>query len=248
VKTEDLIRDSLTGGTQFDPIQLDLPLGPLAKKAGHETNSPGSLSLDRALFDYLEIVGVSDPQFIARMLVAEFGSVADVISASWWRLRTVVGARLACTIHASRDLISAALLEPVKRGPVIPRSQALVSFLQAHIGYLDHECVLALYVDSRLHLLRIERLTEGSTSDASIDIRRILRCGLEVAASGFLLVHNHPSGSVTPSKSDVSLTCRLKSIAAELDLHLLDHLILARGRVASIFEHWQEDRWAGREQ
>jgi DNA repair protein RadC len=195
-----------------------------------------------ALRDYLDSLGVSEPGMVARALIGEFGSLSDLLSASWWRLRRIGGARLANTIRASRDLMRAALAEPLEDGPVVPRSKELLRFLQAQIGFSDHECLLVLYVDAQLRLIRIQRLCEGNFHEAPIDFRRVIACGISVGASGFLLVHNHPSGIPTPSRDDVLITRRLRHLAAELDLHLLDHLIVARGKFGTVEDFWREAR------
>jgi DNA repair protein RadC len=59
---------------------------------------------------------------------------------------------------------------------------------------------------------------------------------LEVGAAGILLVHNHPSGDPTPSDSDRRSMARVSRIAADLDLHLLEGLIVTGNQVRSIFD------------
>jgi DNA repair protein RadC len=100
-------------------------------------------------------------------------------------------------------------------------------------------------VDSNCRLMRIERITEGSFQAASVDRRSIIGCALAVGAAGFILVHNHPSGIPQPSNADIALTRQLRALAAELDLNLLDHFIVARGRLGTIEDYWREARFAG---
>lgn len=136
------------------------------------------------------------------------------------------------------------LREQVADGPVIQRSEKLIDFLQAEVGFLKYERLLALYVDARSRLMRIERIADGSFRDVQIDFRSIIGCALAIGAAGFVLVHNHPSGIPEPSDRDVASTERLRRLAAELDLTLLDHLIIARGRLGSVHDLWREARWS----
>jgi DNA repair protein RadC len=200
-------------------------------------------SPERALSDFLQTLSIDLPGVTARNLIDEFGSVSDLLAASWWQLRAVVGIRPASIIRASCHLMRAALAEPLERGPLVPRSKALIDFLHAEIGCLSHERLLALYVNSECRLLSTRTIAEGGPSGAPMNVRLILAHGLSAGASGLLLVHNHPSGDPSPSRDDLTATARLQRIAEEIDLALLDHLIIARGRVASIFEYWREAEW-----
>ena len=244
MKINDSESYSAASETYFDPIQFDLPLLPRgicqAEGGSFEWRSP-----HKVLSEYLDAIGVGDSHAAARALLNEFGTLSDLLAGSWWRLRRAVGGRLASAIRASRALMRASMAEPLRDRPIVPRPAQLVDFLQAQLGYLQHERLMALYVDSRLHLLSIQTIADGSVSHAPVDFGRIFQFGLNVGASGFLLVHNHPSGIPRPSKADLAMTSRLRGIAEQLDLHLLDHLIIARGKVGSIEDYWREARWRG---
>jgi len=199
----------------------------------------------QALAEFFAALGVADPATTARSLLREFPTLSDFLTASWWRLRRVVGRRLARTVMASHGLMKAMMEEKVIERPVVPRSDALIDFLQAEVGFLKHERLLALYVDSKCRLMRIERIAEGSFTGGLPDQRAIIGCALAIGAAGFILVHNHPSGIPVPSIADLSFTQRLKHVAAEFDLNLLDHFIVARGRLGTIEEHLREARFRG---
>jgi DNA repair protein RadC len=200
-------------------------------------------SSTKALAEFFAALGVADPASTARSLLKEFSTLSDLLSASWWSLRRVVGRRLARSVMASHGLMKAMLEEQVIEGPVVPRSQALIDFLQAEVGFIKHERLLALYVDSQCRLMRIERIAEGSFTGALPNQRAIIGCALAIGAAGFILVHNHPSGIPVPSTADLGLTQHLKHVAAEFDLNLLDHFIVARGQLGTIEEYWRETRF-----
>lgn len=245
MKVSDSIFFSAEAETAFDPIQFDLPLHPAGALEAGDDCSLEWRAPHTVLSEYLCAIGVADPNAAARSLLSEFGTLSDLLSGSRWRLRRAVGGRLASAIRASRALMHASLAEPLANRPIVPRPAQLLDFLQAQVGFLQHERLLALYVDNRLHLLSIQKIADGSVGCAPVDFARIIQLGLNVGASGFLLVHNHPSGIPRPSKADLSTTSRLREVAGQLDLHLLDHLIVARGRAASIEDYWREARWRG---
>jgi DNA repair protein RadC len=201
-------------------------------------------SSTKALAEYLAALGLAEPAKLARSLLEEFGSISDFLTASRWRLCGQVGPRLARSIKASHSLMRTMLGEQIIEGPVVPRSRALIDFLQAEIGFLKHERLVALYVDWKCKLMRVERIADGSFAEVQVDNRRVIGCALNIGAAGFILVHNHASGIPKPSKADLDFTSRLKSLAADLDLCLLDHFIVARGQFGTIEDYYREARFS----
>lgn len=76
-------------------------------------------------------------------------------------------------------------------------------------------------------ILSSETISKGGMTSTVVDIRNILRLALEKKAVSIILCHNHPSGNLTPSNEDISITKKLKEAAAIMDISLLDHLIVA---------------------
>lgn len=223
------------GDAQFVELQLHLPLNDQSSRNfGAVQGERDWPSTRRLLADYLERLGVAEPSQVASSLLRDFGSISGLLSASWWRLCGSAGHRLASVISASRDIMRAALAEDVASGPVLASRQEVLLLIQAHLGSLNRERLIAIYVDAKLRLLRIEPISEGSLGGTPLEVGRIVHRALDVGATGFLLVHNHPSGDPTPSLSDVQATVRLRRIAADLDIHLLDHLVIAGGQVKTV--------------
>ncbi len=69
----------------------------------------------------------------------------------------------------------------------------------------------------------------GSTNATLVDIKVVMKKSLDNLAEGIILVHNHPSGNLAPSRQDNELTTRIQAAASMLDIKLLDHLIIAGG-------------------
>ncbi len=74
----------------------------------------------------------------------------------------------------------------------------------------------------------------GTISSAQIDIRKIFEETIKTGMSNFILVHNHPSGDVTPSTKDMELTKEIKEGANLLGLNLIDHIIIGDGNYKSL--------------
>lgn len=89
-------------------------------------------------------------------------------------------------------------------------------------------------VDGRNGLLGLHQVYVGTATGTSVRIAELLRPVIDGGGVGFALVHNHPSGDPEPSEEDLRLTAEVVAAARLLDLEFLDHLVIGRGRWASI--------------
>ena len=94
-----------------------------------------------------------------------------------------------------------------------------------------------LYLDSQNRVICFETLFTGTLSQTSVYPREVVRAALRHNASAVVLTHNHPSGSLTPSRADEALTRNLKDALALVDVRVLDHIITSPdGKSASMAE------------
>lgn len=90
---------------------------------------------------------------------------------------------------------------------------------------VEHSYVLLLNQSSRL--IKSVLVGKGGISETLVDVRVVLREVLLSQATGFILCHNHPSGSVRPSKQDDALTTRLRDAARMMNIRMVDHVIVS---------------------
>jgi len=102
------------------------------------------------------------------------------------------------------------------------------------LGYLDHEELWLLALDGRGHVRAVRCVAKGGLHGLGVRPADPLRLALRAAASGFVLVHNHPSGDPSPSREDVVFTQRVAAAAAVVGVPLLDHVVVAAGGFASV--------------
>lgn len=106
-------------------------------------------------------------------------------------------------------------------------SQDIARYLQVRFRDLRHEVFAVLYLNRANKIRHFEIVSEGGITGTVADPRIILRKALEQDAVSLILCHNHPSGSLRPSRADEMLTAKIKSAAAFLDLTVLDHIIVS---------------------
>lgn len=86
--------------------------------------------------------------------------------------------------------------------------------------------MVVVVCDNAGGLLRVAPLTEGGTDRSLIPVRDVLSAVLAIGGTRFAVAHNHPSGSVEPSTSDLQVTTQLRDAAETVGLRFLDHLIV----------------------
>ena len=98
---------------------------------------------------------------------------------------------------------------------------------------LDHEELVAVYLDAQNKVLGIQRFI-GTANQAVVYVRDVFRHALLINASACILVHNHPSESPHFSNSDIKLTQRIVDSSGNLDIKIHDHILIAGDRAVSM--------------
>ena len=113
----------------------------------------------------------------------------------------------------------------------------LLNYLRSDIGFKSTEEFKVIYLSSSNCLLGEETLFRGTVDRSVVYPRLIIERALKYSTKGIIFAHNHPSGSLTPSKKDIVLTQELKDLLDVLDIKLLDHIILGEGDHFSFYEN-----------
>ena len=108
----------------------------------------------------------------------------------------------------------------------ITSSKSVFELMQPIIGELPHEEFWIVYLNNSNKVIQKNQLSKGGITGTLVDVRLALKTALEVGATGIILAHNHPSGTLKPSNSDKQLTAKLSTAAQSLDIKVLDHLII----------------------
>ncbi len=114
--------------------------------------------------------------------------------------------------------------------------ERVIAWARPRIGHLEHEEVWLLCVDQRSVLRSTHQVGRGGIHGCALLARDILTPVIRDGASGFILVHNHPSGDPTPSPEDIDLTRALSAAATTVCVPLLDHIVVAKEGGRSLFE------------
>lgn len=113
--------------------------------------------------------------------------------------------------------------------PVVSSSTDVAGYLQALLRDHKHEVFAVLFLNRANKINHFEVISKGGMTGTIADPRIILKKALEEDAVSLILCHNHPSGSLRPSRSDEDLTRKIKEAASYFDIKVLDHLIVSDG-------------------
>ena len=92
--------------------------------------------------------------------------------------------------------------------------------------HLDREHFKVILLDSKNSVMGIETVSIGTVNASLVHPREVLKPALEKSATAIILVHNHPSGSVSPSKEDILITERFAKCCEIIGIEILDHVIV----------------------
>jgi DNA repair protein RadC len=167
-----------------------------------------------------------------------FGGIAGLLHATAEDLKRIKGLGPAkrAELVAVLELARRALAEQLKERAALDSPEAVKQYLQLQLGAKPHEVFAVLFLDSQHRLLALEELFRGTLSQTSVYPREVVLRALHHHASAVVLAHNHPSGTVQPSRADEALTQTLKAALALVDVRVLDHVIVGTGQTLSMAE------------
>ena len=122
-------------------------------------------------------------------------------------------------------------------GVVIDNSLIVYNLLHDVFSDKKQEYFYCLYLDTKKRLIEKKCLFIGTINMSLVSPREIFREAYLVAASGFVCVHNHPTGDSNPSKQDQEITRKLKELSLIHDVKLIDHIIIGKNNYFSFFEN-----------
>ena len=147
-----------------------------------------------------------------------------------------VGTQTACKIMAAVELGKRRQAATAELRPDMSTATRIYNYMLPKMQDLNHEEFWVLLMNQNYRLLKAERISIGGITETSADIRIIMREAVLNNATILAAVHNHPSGSLTPSRADDTLTTAIKNACSVMRIHFLDHVIVTDGAFYSFHE------------
>jgi DNA repair protein RadC len=175
---------------------------------------------------------------VGNRLLQEFGGLAGIHRADFNEVRNQhgIGPAKAAQIKAAIELGKRLTAVSPDERPSIHSPADAAALVQFEMSALEQEELHVMLLDTRNRLLDIDKVYRGSVNTSQVRVGELFKSAVRRNAAAILVVHNHPSGDPTPSPDDVGLTRNIVQAGKLLDVEVLDHLVIGRGRYVSLKE------------
>ncbi len=175
---------------------------------------------------------------MGRRLLHDFHGLRGIHRAGYPALKQArgIGPAKASQILAAIELGRRLAQSAAPQRPAIHAPADAADLVMYEMSALPQEHLRVIALNTRNQVLEILEIYKGSVNSAQVRIGEIFKGLIQHDATGFILVHNHPSGDPTPSPDDVALTRSVREAGKLLDIELLDHLVIGAGRFVSLKE------------
>jgi DNA repair protein RadC len=147
-----------------------------------------------------------------------------------------VGSAKAAALKATLEIGRRLLIAGLDERPQIKSPADVANLLLLEMSHLDQEQLRVVLLDTKNRVQAISTVYVGSVNSAQIRVGEVFRDAVRRNSTAAIVAHNHPSGDPSPSPEDILVTRQLVEAGTLLDIELLDHLIIGRGRYASMRE------------
>ena len=173
---------------------------------------------------------------LAQELIADLGGLAGLLRTSYDELcaRKGIGPAKASQLKAAAELGRRLAVATPEDRPTIQSPEDAAGLLLYEMGALEQEHLRVLLLDTRNRLMRTVEVYRGSINASLVGVGVVRREAVRSNAAAVIVVHNHPSGDPTPSPEDVALTRAIVEAGNLLDIEVLDHLVIGKGRFVSL--------------
>jgi DNA repair protein RadC len=144
-----------------------------------------------------------------------------------------IGTAKAVSIKAAIELGRRMGLD-IQSKPTIKSPEDVKNIVMEEMRYFDREHFRVMYLDRKGGLLAMEDISIGGLHSSMAHSREVFKNAIKKSANSVILIHNHPSGDVTPSREDIEVTKRLLEAGKIIGIEVLDHIIVGESSYCSL--------------
>lgn len=228
-----MVKDERVTYRIMDLAENDRPRERMAKYGPQSLSNPELLAI-------LLRVGMEGENAVqvAQRLLGDFGGLRGLQQASFEDMcrKRGLGPAKTAQIQAAIELGRRIKLETVEEKAAIHSPADAAALVEYEMSAFQQEHLWTILLDTRNRLISIERLYQGSLNSSTVRVGELFRAAIQKNAAGLIIVHNHPSGDPSPSPEDVNLTRSVVQAGKLMDIEVLDHLVIGRGKHVSLKE------------
>jgi DNA repair protein RadC len=173
---------------------------------------------------------------LAERLLAQFENLPGLARATISELMTAygIGPAKAAEIKAALEIGRRLAASSPEERPRVTTPDDAFHLLKTEMMFLEQEHLRLILLDTRNRVLRTPTIYVGSLNTSVVRVGELFRAAIRENAAAFIVAHNHPSGDPSPSPEDINVTRQIVQAGKLLDVGVLDHIIIGRGRFVSL--------------
>ena len=180
-----------------------------------------------------------DTKPIAKELLSRFKTINGVLNADPKDLTAISGISIHTAVFLSflKDVVVLCAKDELHNRDLLASPQVVYDYLKVSLkGAVDEEFKM-LFLDNRNQLIAVETFETGTVNRSVVYPRKVVERALYNHASGVIIAHNHPAGTLQPSQDDSTITNAIKTALETVDIVLLDHIIIGGNSYFSFKEN-----------
>lgn len=139
-----------------------------------------------------------------------------------------IGETKAISIISALEIGRRRAVQEIPEKTFIGNSHDAYAVLRNQLSDLRTEEFWAIFLNHSNKVIHVSQLTQGGISQSIVDVRTLYKAALDYFSTGIIIAHNHPSGSLKPSREDINITQKIKEAGNTLSIQLLDHIIVTQ--------------------
>ena len=140
------------------------------------------------------------------------------------------GEKIHYVFKLCNEIVARMLQNEMEQRSIMDTMPKLLKYCKIKIGTLPEEEFHVLFLDNKMRLINDKKYGIENVNEVILHVRGIIQNTIELHAGNVVLVHNHPSGDVTPSQTDIDTTNEIKNSLKSIGVKLLDHIVVSGDR------------------
>lgn len=177
-------------------------------------------------------------KYLANLILKEYKDISELKDASINKLCNIkgIGKTKAIELLAAIELGKRVFYFKNKKDIIFNSTEKIYNFFKYEFILEKQERFYVIFLDAKCKLISYKNLFTGSVNISNVHPREIFKEAFNASASSIICIHNHPSGDVTPSNSDIEITKSLMKIGKIMGIEVLDHIIIGNDKYYSFYE------------
>ena len=176
---------------------------------------------------------------LASIILNSFKNINDLKNISINKLSKIdgIGISKSCSLLAAIELGKRVYYEKEKTNIKLNNTTKIYEYFKDIFMGLEEENFYAVYLNTKSNLISYKLLFKGTINKSIVHPREIFKWAVLESAYYIIIMHNHPSGDISPSIEDKELTISLMNIGKTMGIPVMDHIIFGKDKYYSFYEN-----------